>query len=204
MTWRGEPGADAPPRRHSDGAVPAPRTEVVSSLRDEQDVARAYDAYGAELYRFVLRFLRDPGAAQDVVQETFLRAWRAADRYDPSRASVRVWLFAIARHTVLDHLRAAGVRPWQATLPGEAGVESAAAPAEDHSEHLVRGWVVEEALSRLSDEHRSAIVETYLKDRPYAELADQYGVPVGTVRSRVFYGLKALRAAMREMGVQQP
>ena len=202
MTSRGELRADVPGRSGPEGSVPPPRREVVTSLRDEQDVARAYEAHGAELYRFVLRFLRDPGAAQDVVQETFLRAWRAADRYDPSRASVRVWLFAIARHTVLDHLRAAGARPWQSTLTGEPDVDSAAPPAEDPSENLVRGWVVEEALNRLSDEHRTAIVETYLKDRPYAELAERFGVPVGTVRSRVFYGLKALRVAMKEMGVQ--
>ena len=202
MTSRGEWRTDAPGRAEPGGTVPPPRREVVTSLRDEHDVARAYEAYGAELYRFVLRFLRDPGAAQDVVQETFLRAWRAGDRYDPSRASVRVWLFAIARHTVLDHLRAAGSRPWQSALPGGPEVESAAAHQQDPSEELVRGWVVEEALNRLSDEHRTAIVETYLKDRPYTELAEKFGVPVGTVRSRVFYGLKALRVAMKEMGVQ--
>ena len=180
------------------GTDPGP---VDEALRDEQAVARAYDAHGAELYRFLLRSLGDTGSAQDVVQETFLRAWRAGDRFDPSLGSLRTWLFSIARHAMLDHVRAAGVRPWQAALVDDA---ASAAPhrGDDPSERLLRGWVVEEALRRLSDEHRTAIVETYLKDRPQAEVAAELGLPVGTLRSRVFYGLKALRVAMDEMGVQ--
>ena len=157
----------------------------------------AYAAHGAELYRFVLRGLGDPGAAQDVVQETFLRAWRAADRYDAQLASLRVWLFAIARNTMLDHVRHTGVRPWQTSL----GEVPDVVVLDDPTEALLRSWVVEEALQRLTQEHRDAIVETYLKGRPYAEVAASAGVPVGTVRSRVFYGLKALRIAMDEMGV---
>lgn len=175
-----------------------------AGLRDETDVARAYAAHGPELHRFAQRCLTDAAAAQDVVQETFLRAWRAADRYDPELASLRVWLFAIARNAVLDHVRAAGARPWQAALvadPADA-VGDGHVRAEDPGEDLLRGWVVEEALRRLSPEHRTAIAETYLKDRPAAEVAAELGVPVGTVRSRVFYGLKALRVAMDEMGVE--
>ncbi|WP_380171130.1 sigma-70 family RNA polymerase sigma factor [Kineococcus sp. DHX-1] len=174
-------------------------------LRDEADVARAYAAHGAELYRFALRGLGDAAAAQDVVQETFLRAWRAADRYDPALASLRVWLFAIARNTLLDHVRAAGARPWQGALVADVTDLSDGTPGAvggDPGEDVLRGWVVEEALRRLSPEHRTAVVETYLRDRPPAEVAAELGVPVGTVRSRVFYGLKALRVAMDEMGVE--
>lgn len=170
-------------------------------LEDEDAVVAAYRAHGAELYRFVLRGLGDAGAAQDVVQETFLRAWRAADRYDPDLASLRVWLFAIARNAMLDHARAVRVRPWQGNLMDPPTAREAAGSVEDDSERLVRSWVVEEALRRLSEEHRTAIVQTHLRERPYAEVAAELGVPVGTVRSRVFYGLKALRVAMDEMGV---
>ncbi len=170
-------------------------------LEDEDAVGAAYEAHGAELYRFVLRGLGDAMAAQDVVQETFLRAWRAADRFDPRLASLRVWLFAIARNTMLDHARASRVRPWQGVLVVPPTGEQAAGSVEDASERLVRSWVVEEALRRLSEEHRTAIVQTHLRERPYAEVAAELGVPVGTVRSRVFYGLKALRVAMDEMGV---
>lgn len=175
---------------------------VVDSLGDEDAVRAAYNAHGAELYRFVLRGLGDAGAAQDVVQETFLRAWRAADRFDPRLASLRVWLFAIARNAMLDHVRAARVRPWQGELLDPPDAQDAGATVEDPSEQLVRSWVIEEALRRLSEEHRTAIVETHLRERPYAEVAAQLGIPVGTLRSRVFYGMKALRVTMDEMGVE--
>ena len=174
---------------------------AVAGLEDEDAVGAAYAAHGAELYRFVLRGLGDAGAAQDVVQETFLRAWRNADRYDPQLASLRVWLFAIARNAMLDHARAAQVRPWQANLVDPPTAQQAGATVEDPSDQLVRSWVVEEALRRLSEEHRTALVQTHLRERPYAEVAAELGIPLGTLRSRVFYGLKALRGAMDEMGV---
>ncbi len=177
-------------------------TAPTGGLEDERAVAAAYAEHGAELYRFVLRGLRDPGAAEDVVQETFLRAWRAAGSYDPELASLRVWLFAIARNAMLDAVRASGVRPWQAALVDDEQVQRASTPVPDETEGLLAGWVVQEALSRLSEEHRTALTETYLRDRPYTEVAAELGVPVGTVRSRVFYGLKALRNAMDELGVQ--
>src|SRR3712207_4036754 len=90
----------------------------------ELDVRAAYAAHGAELYRFALRQLGDGGAAQDVVQEVFLRAWRSADAYDPRLASLRTWLFAIARNVVVDEARRLSARPRGATTdagPGARG-----------------------------------------------------------------------------------
>ena len=172
------------------------------SLADEAGIDAAYAAYGAELYRFALRGMGDVGAAEDVVQETFLRAWRAADRFDDSIASLRVWLFAIARNTMISHIRASRVRPWDATVVEPPEGDTGRASAEgDFTDRLLRSWVIEEALQRISEEHRNAIVETHLKDRPYSEVAAENGVPIGTLRSRVFYGLKALRTALDEMGV---
>jgi RNA polymerase sigma-70 factor, ECF subfamily len=171
------------------------------TLSDEDAVGAAYRAYGPELYRFVLRGLGDAGAAQDVVQETFLRAWRASDRFDPELASLRLWLFAIARNAMLDHVRADKVRPWQRNLVDPPTAQESSAMVDDPSEQLVRSWVVEEALRRLSEDHRTALVQTHLRERPYAEVAAELGIPIGTLRSRVFYGLKALRVAMDEMGV---
>ena len=169
-------------------------------LSDEDGVRAAYAAHGPELFRFALRGLGDVGAAQDVVQETFLRAWRAADRFDANVASLRVWLFAIARTTMIDHVRAAAVRPWDADVHEPAVGKGAAADIEDHADRLMRSWVVQEALQRISEEHRTAIVETHLKERPHAEVAAELHIPVGTLRSRIFYGLKSLRLAMEEMG----
>ncbi len=174
-------------------------SQEVPRLTDEDGVRAAYAAHGAELYRFALRGLGDRNAAEDVVQETFLRAWRAADRFDNSIASLRVWLFAIARTTMIDHARASAVRPWNANVQ-EASTADSACGALDDTEGLMRSWLIQEALQRISDQHRTAIVETHLKERPYAEVAAEQGIPIGTLRSRVFYGLKSLRVAMEEMG----
>ncbi|TFV73954.1 sigma-70 family RNA polymerase sigma factor [Blastococcus sp. CT_GayMR20] len=166
----------------------------------ELDVRAAYAAHGPELYRFAHHQLGDSGAAQDVVQEVFLRAWRATGSFDPQLASLRTWLFAIARNVVIDQVRRCAVRPWQRDLTDDAGLQ--AAPGDDLDERLVDAWVVEEALRRIGEDHRVAIVQTHLRGRPHQEVAAELGIPVGTVRSRIFYGLKALRLAMEEMGVE--
>lgn len=169
-------------------------------LRSEQGIRSAYAAHGAQLYRFALRKLGDEGRARDVVQEVFLRAWRSADKFDPEIGSLRVWLFAIARNAVIDDVRRAGSQPARLF---ESGALAALGPGlPEHEDAVMTTWLVEEALRRISTEHRTALVETYLRSRPYAEVAAEHGVPVGTLRSRVFYGLKSLRLAMEEMGVE--
>lgn len=171
-----------------------------TDLRDERSLRAAHRAHAGELYRFALRQLGDPGAAEDVVQETFLRAWRAAQSFDPRRGSLRVWLFAITRNLVVDHARRRAVRP---AVPVETEVLVALADTDRGFDDVTMTvWTVEEALRRLSDEHRGALQETYLRGRPYAEVACELGIPVGTLRSRVFYGLKALRLVLDEMGVR--
>jgi hypothetical protein len=107
-----------------------------------------------------------------VVGETFLRAWRSADRYDPALGpNLRVWLFAIARNATIYRARAARARPWQRNLVDPPTVEAASGTIDDPTDRLLRSWVVEEALQRISPEHRAALVETHLKERPYADVA---------------------------------
>lgn len=177
------------------------RASRPSTTSSEVGVREAYAAHGAEIHRFALRAVGDPAAAQDVVQETFLRAWRARDRYDPQIAGLRTWLFSIARNVVIDQNRHDVVRPWLRSLADPEQMAQVAPTGPDEWEPLMRRWLVEEALSRISADHRQAVVETYLADRPYDVVAAELGIPVSTLRSRVFYGLKALRVAMDEMGV---
>lgn len=174
---------------------------VVAGLRDEHEVHAAYLLYGSQIYRFLLRGLGDAGAAQDVTQETFLKAWRSGDRYDPDLSSLRGWLFGIARNAMIDHARATAVRPWQGQLVDPPTAQEVGSAVDDPSDALVQSWVIEEALRRLPEHHRVAIVLTHLKERPHEEVAADLGIPLGTLRSRIFYGLKALRVAMDEMGV---
>ena len=153
-----------------------------------------YDAHGPELHRFARRSLGDAGLAEEAVQETFLRAWRAGKRFDPEIGSLRTWLFAILRNVVIDLGRARAVRPVVA--------EGEAEPSVEPIEETLLAWQVEEAMRRIGDQHREILVETYYRGRPYAEVAAQLGIPVGTVKSRVYYALRALRIALEEMGYE--
>ncbi len=165
------------------------------SLDTSAGVRAAYTTHGAELYRFALRWLDDPGLAEEAVQDTFLRAWRSAPRYDPGAGSLRTWLFAIARNVVIDVHRARSVRPQPVELCPHHDV-----PDADIAEGLVVSWQVEDALRSLTLDHRQALVETYYRGRPYDDVAVELDIPVGTLRSRVFYALKALRLALQERG----
>jgi RNA polymerase sigma-70 factor (ECF subfamily) len=164
------------------------------ALKRERDVRDAYAAHAGELYGFAVRSLDDPGLAEEAVQETFLRAWRAGDRFDPEIGSLRTWLFAILRNVVIDLGRARSVRPRVA----EGGIEPSVEPLDE----ALLAWQVEEGMRRIGDDHRRVLVETYYRGRPYAEVAAELGVPEGTVKSRVYYGLRALRVVLEEMGYE--
>lgn len=163
-------------------------------LDDEATLRAVYDDHGGELFAFARRSLGDTGLAEDAVQETFVRAWRTAGRYDRRQSSPRTWLFAICRNVVIDLLRARSVRP-QPAADQETDV-----PGDTDLEHVLLGMQVEEALRRLSPEQRHILVEVHLRDRAPAEVAAELRIPPGTVRSRVFYALKALRLVLEEMG----
>src|SRR5512133_2038302 len=102
-------------------------TSTRGALSRERDVREAYSAHSRELYGFAVRSLDDAGLAEEAVQETFTRAWRAGERFDPEIGSLRTWLFAILRNVVIDLGRARSVRPAIATGTPEAGHE----PLED-------------------------------------------------------------------------
>jgi RNA polymerase sigma-70 factor (ECF subfamily) len=170
-------------------------TDTRAALASDDGVRAVYAAHGPELYRFALRSLGDGGLAEEAVQETFLRAWQAAERFDETLGSLRTWLFAIVRNVVIDLSRARSVRPVLAAA--NQGTETT---VDDDIDRVLAAWQVEEALRKIGDEHRVALVEVHYKGRAYAEVAIDLGVPVGTVKSRVFYALKAMRLALEELG----
>jgi RNA polymerase sigma-70 factor (ECF subfamily) len=164
------------------------------SLSDDDSIREAYAIHAGELYRFARRALGDSGLAEEVVQETFVRAWRRSDRFDPTIASTRTWLFAICRNLVVDMARARSVRP---PLAPDDPIDR---PTEDDLDRVVLTWQLEEAISTLSDEHRKALVDVHWRSKTYGEVAEELGVPEGTVKSRVYYALKAVRRALEERG----
>src|SRR5436853_6474109 len=112
------------------------------ALATDDGVRAVYAAHGPELYRFAVRSLGDRGLAEEAVQETFVRAWQAADRFDDALGSLRTWLFAIIRNVVIDLSRARAVRP---ALAGEIDLRDAQR-TDGEMERALLGWRVEEAL----------------------------------------------------------
>src|SRR6202795_1391630 len=149
-------------------------------LANDDGVRAVYAAHGPELYRFALRSLGDRGLAEEAVQETFVRAWQAANRFDDALGSLRTWLFAIVRNVVIDLSRARAVRPGLSVA--DASVDDGVF-VDEAFDRVLTAWQVEEALRMLSDEHRAALVEVHYKGRAYGEVASSLGVPVGTIKS---------------------
>lgn len=174
---------------------------AVLSATDERLVRELYDEHAGMLLGYVRRLVGgDTGRAEDVVQETLLRAWQHPEALRAGRAdggSVRAWLITVARHLVIDGERRRRSRPREVEL-----VPAAERPAEEPAfDQVLTAWEVADALAALSAEHRAVIVELYYKDRSVAEAARRLGVPEGTVKSRAYYALRALRAACEERGV---
>jgi RNA polymerase sigma-70 factor (ECF subfamily) len=167
---------------------------------DESGIRAAYSAHAGEMFGFAVRSLNDRGLAEEAVQEAFVRAWRFGERFDPELGTVRTWLFAILRHVVIDIARRRTI--WPLPVPDEAiqRAVDGVASQEDQLEQALLAWQIEEALRRIGEDHRTAVLETYFRGRPYAEVAAELGIPEGTVKSRVYYALRALRLALEEMG----
>ncbi|WP_309650740.1 sigma-70 family RNA polymerase sigma factor [Nocardioides sp.] len=156
-----------------------------------------HEEHAAALWRHCLRLTgNDLTRAEDVAQETLLRAWRHSDVLDEERGSVRSWLFTVARNIVIDEWRTPRAR--SETVMAE--VPERAEP-EDRSDQLLLSWMVAEAMTRLSSDHRAVLIECYYRGDPVSEAARRLNIPEGTVKSRTHYALRALRLALEEMGV---
>lgn len=156
-----------------------------------------HDEHAAALWAFCLHLTgNDRTHAEDVAQETLLRAWRNAAVLEESRGSVRSWLFTVARNIVIDEWRSKRTR--SEVLTDDLGDLSS---VEDRTDELLLSWVVAEALTQLSDEHRAVLLECYYRGRSVADASRRLGVPEGTVKSRTHYALRALKLSLEELGV---
>lgn len=166
-------------------------------MSEEKLMRALYEQHADVLLRFVLRFTPDRSSAEDVVQETMLRAWRHLDRIDPTRGNPRSYLLTVARNVLTDRWRASERRPRLVT--DDQALRDA--PGDEDVDRALDGWLISEALSRLSAEHAAVVQALFYEDQSVADAAIALGVPQGTVRSRSYYAVRALRAAFDEMGV---
>lgn len=165
---------------------------------DEALIRALYADHGRALLAYATRLTGDRAAAEDVVQETLVRAWRKLDVVTNGRGSVRGWLFTVARNIVIDQVRARAARP--------AEVAAAADPptgGSDPADQVVDSIVVLDALDGLSHEHRSVIEEIHFRGRSVAEAAAVLDIPPGTVKSRSYYALRAMRERLEPRSTRQ-
>ncbi len=161
---------------------------------------RLYEQYGAMAFSIAYRITGDRAAAEDVVQDAFLGAWRNAARYVDARGSVRTWLLSIVHHRAIDAIRRR--RPTvelpdsEATLPDTLTLPDAWADVELRLDRAA----VQVALTRISDVQREAIELAYFGGLTQTEIAERIGVPLGTVKGRLRLGLQGLRAALTPLG----
>jgi len=172
-------------------------------MSDEQaELLRAiHDAHGPALYRYAVRLTRDPLLAQDVVQESLLRAWKKPAILEQGDDEARAWLFTVVRNLVIDDRRSARHNHEFAT--DELPEPPARSAGHDATDAILDKWLLSDALLSLSVEHRTAIVRSYYLGESAGEIAEAEDVPVGTVRSRIHYALRALRLALQERGVAE-
>ena len=150
--------------------------------------------YSGPLYGFGVSRLADTGLADDLVQECFVRLWRTAGRYDRARGSVATYLFTIARSVAIDIRRRPSSRPVDPPPEREIALES------DEMARLVDRLTVRDALNSLSTAHREVLLLAHDGGLTQTEIADRLGLPLGTVKTRMFHGLRALRTALLERG----
>jgi RNA polymerase sigma-70 factor (ECF subfamily) len=174
--------------------------ETVAALRgpDPHGAARAlYRSYGPELYGFAIRRLGDEGLAEELVQDVFTRAWHQAERYEPARASVRTWLYAIARNALIDAERRRGRRPPAAL----ADPDGDPADLNEPFETALLRHQIQLGVSRLTAEHRQIIQLVHFRGLSLVEIAELTSLPLGTVKSRLHYATANLRLTLQELEV---
>ena len=162
---------------------------------DEAALAELYDRFGRIAFALAARVLRDRALAEDAVQDAFLGAWRTAAAFDPARGTVSTWLMTLVHRRAVDLVRREDRRKTEPldeapVASGETTDERAAVREERRR--------VQAALVQLPLDQREALELAYYGGLTQSELAERLGVPLGTVKSRMFAGLAKLRDLLAE------
>lgn len=157
-----------------------------------------YDEHAAALWRYAVRLTGDPSRAEDVVQETLLRAWQHPEVTDDKERSARAWLFTVARNMIIDERRSSRFRSERESLDAAKVPE----PADrDEVNAALDRLILGDALAQLSPDHRAVIRRSYYLGWSTAQIAADLQIAEGTVKSRLHYAVRMLRLALQEMGL---
>ncbi|HEX2502465.1 MAG TPA: sigma-70 family RNA polymerase sigma factor [Miltoncostaeaceae bacterium] len=184
------------------GGADAEDARLLARVADGDDgeaLVDLYRRYETPLYRLGLRLLKDEGMAEELVQDTFVRLWRTAARFDPARGSARTYLFVIAYGAVGDLRRRSASRPLDVTPDDQ--VEARAPAAADGIDQILLGMAVGDALDTLSPDHNAVLRMYFEEDLSQPQIADRLGIPLGTVKTRTHHALRALRRELEERAV---
>jgi len=157
-----------------------------------------YDEHAAPLWRYALRLTSDASRAEDVVQETLLRAWQHPEVIGDTERSARAWLFTVARNMIIDERRSPKFRNVVASLE-DSGVPERSTP--DEVDSTLDKMLIADAMAQMSTDHRAVIERSYYRGWTTAQIAADLDIAEGTVKSRLHYAVRALRLSLQEMGV---
>jgi RNA polymerase sigma-70 factor, ECF subfamily len=168
------------------------------AARDAAAADRLYARFASRIYGLGIVMLGSDAAAQDLVQDTFVKLWRNADRYDATRGKLETWILLVARSLAIDGLRrrVLEVRSLEAT--GRPREDDPSAGPEELAETGDMADRARRAMARLSGEQRAALELAYFGGKTSAEVAELEGIPVGTAKTRIRTALLRLREAMSE------
>jgi RNA polymerase sigma-70 factor, ECF subfamily len=156
-------------------------------------IRQLYCRHAGALHGYVERFCPDHASADDIVQETFIRAWRHLPRLSADDRPIRPWLFRVARNLLIDADRAARARPVVSPAPPDEEGET-----DSGLDQVLDRELVSAALQRLSPAHQAVLVEAFYNGNSLVGVARELGIPHGTARSRLHYALQALRQQLRD------
>jgi RNA polymerase sigma-70 factor, ECF subfamily len=157
-----------------------------------------YDEHAGPLWRYALRLTGDASRAEDVVQETLLRAWQHPEVIGDTERSARAWLFTVARNMIIDERRSPRFRNVVGSLD-ESGAPEQSAP--DEVDSALDRLLIADAMAQMSPEHRAVVERSYYRGWTTAQIAADLEIAEGTVKSRLHYAVRSLRLTLQEMGV---
>lgn len=182
-------------RAHQEG-LPERQRDLILAVAggDDGALGELYDLFERPLFSLGIRWLRDADLAEELVQEVIVRVWKGAGTFDPVKGQASSWIFGVARNCATDLLRAKARRP----VPTETIESDKDAWDEDAA---WRGWQIAQALSSLPAEQQQVVELAFINQCTHAEIARSLDVPLGTVKTRMYAGLKKLRDALTEVGI---